>query len=117
VPSVDVELRAALRYALSANVLFSFEGCAKGEGVTRDMSTKGLFVYSKVLPPENASLRLEVSFQPLLQGCGPVRIGVRGRVVRVETGKAKPFRSGFAVSSESTNLLDSENGGTHEGNR
>ena len=120
-PSVDVELRAAWRYALRANLIFSFEGqgesCAKGEGRTRDMSTDGLFVYSKVLPPENAAVWLVVGFPPLYEGSAPVRIRVRGRVVRVETETAKSFLSGFAVSSESTSLLSSEHGGTHEGDR
>ena len=119
-PSVDVELRAALRYALSANVLFSWEGlgpCAKGQGVTRDMSTNGLFVYSKVLPPENASLGLEVGFPPLHEGRAPVRFKVRGRVVRVERETGEPFRNGFAVSSERTSLLSCENSGTREGDR
>jgi hypothetical protein len=120
VPSVDVELRAALRYALSANVLFSWEGrgpYAKGQGVTRDMSTNGLFVYSKVLPPENASLGLEVGFPPLHKGSAPVRIKVRGRVVRVEREPAESFRNGFAVASESTSLLRYENSDTREGDR
>jgi PilZ domain len=115
VPSVDVELRAAFRYGLSANVLFSWEEQgprANGQGVTRDMSTNGLFVYSKVLPPENASLGLEVGFPPLQEGSAPVRIKVRGRVVRVEREPAEPFRNGFAVSSESTSWLSCENSGT-----
>ena len=81
------------------------------------MSTNGLFVYSKVLPPENASLGLEVGFAPLHEGSAPVRIKVRGRVVRVEREPAEPFRNGFAVSSESTSLLGCENSGTCERDR
>jgi hypothetical protein len=110
----------ALRYALSADVLLSWEeqgAYAKGEGVTRDMSTNGLFVYSKVLPPENAPSRLEVVFPPLREGGAPVRSKVRGRVVRVEKEPVEPPRNGFAVSSESTSLLSCENSGTCEGHR
>ena len=76
-PIIDVELRAGLRYTLSAAALFSWEergSYAKGEGVTRDMSTNGLFVYSKILPPEGASIRLEVGFPPLRENGAPVRI-------------------------------------------
>jgi hypothetical protein len=106
----------ALRYALSADVLLSWEehgAYTKGKGVTRDMSLNGLFVYSKVLPPETVPIRLEVVFPPL-QGDAPVRIKVRGRVVRVERKPADPSRNGFAVSSESTSLLSCENSGACE---
>lgn len=109
----------ALRYALSADVLLSWEehgAYTKGKGVTRDMSLNGLFVYSKVLPPETVPIRLEVVFPPL-QGDAPVRIKVRGRVVRVERKPADPSRNGFAVSSESTSLLSCENSGACEGDR
>ena len=105
---MDVERRATLRYTVSATVLFSWEergSYAKGEGVTRDMSTNGLFVYSEILPPEDASIRLEVGFPPLRESGAPVRIRVRGRVVRIERVPAERARYGFAVSSESTSLL------------
>jgi hypothetical protein len=115
--TTDVGLRAALRYSLSATVLFSWEergSYAKGDGVTRDMSTNGLFVYSRILPPKDASLRLEVGFPPLRESGVPVRIKVRGRVVRVEKVLTEPGRNGFAVSSESTSLLGGENSGSCE---
>jgi len=112
-----VELRVALRYALSADVLLSWEehgAHAKGKGVTRDMSIRGLFVYSRVLPPEKVPIRLEVVFPPL-QGDAPIRIKVRGQVVRVEKEPTEPSHNGFAVSSESTSLLSYENSGACEG--
>jgi PilZ domain len=112
-----VELRVALRYALSAEVLLSWEehgAFTKEKGVTRDMSVHGLFVYSKVLPPEKVPIRLEVVFPPL-QGDAPIRIKVRGQVVRVERKPAEPSRNGFAVSSESTSLLSCENSGACQG--
>jgi hypothetical protein len=118
VPSNEVERRLALRYAVSANVLFSWEergAYTKGEGVTRDMSTNGLFVYSNILPPESAPVRIEVVFPPLLEPGMPVRIKVRGRVTRVERELAGTFESGFAVSSVSTSLLSHEDSGTCEG--
>ena len=117
-PSNEVERRLALRYAVSANVLFSWEergAYARGEGVTRDMSTHGLFVYSNILPPESTAVRIEVVFPPLLERGMPVRIKVRGRVTRVEGELAGTFQSGFAVSSVSTSLLSHEASDTCEG--
>lgn len=116
-PSKEVERRLALRYAVSADVLFSWEergAYTKGEGVTRDMSTHGLFVYSSILPPESAPVRIEVVFPPLLERGMPVRIKVRGRVTRVEEELAGALQSGFAVSSVSTSLLSHEDLATCE---
>jgi len=88
-----------------------------GAGVTRDMSTKGVFVYSMVLPPKNASVDMEVAFPPLRENAPPVRIHVRGRIVRTERNTVVPAHDGFAVTSESTilgganmTIVDSEEG-------
>ena len=106
-----VQLREAVRYPVRASVLFSWEEergiHLEGTGVTRDMSTKGVFVYSMVLPPENASVNMEVAFPPLRQNAPPVRIHVRGRIVRTESNTVDPVQGGFAVTSESTILRGS----------
>jgi hypothetical protein len=61
-----LQLREAVRYPVRASVLFSWEEergiHLEGTGVTRDMSTKGVFVYSMVLPPKNAQVDMEVAF-------------------------------------------------------
>jgi hypothetical protein len=109
-----VQLREAVRYPLGASVLFSSQDergiHLKGAGVTRDMSTKGVFVYSMVLPPKNASVDMEVAFPPLRENAPPVRIHVRGRIVRTESNTVDPVQGGFAVTSESTILR----GGEHD---
>src|SRR5258705_11308210 len=78
------------------------------------MSTKGVFVYSMVLPPKNASVDMEVAFPPLRQDAPPVRIHVRGRIVRIESNTVDPVLGGFAVTSESTILRGSEHGDVDE---
>lgn len=115
---IQVELRAASRYSLSANVVFSWQEergvRLKGEGITRDMSTKGVFVYSVVLPPERAPITMEVAFPPLREGASPVRIHLHGQVMRVESYPADPVHNGFAVASESTILRGGESLGSSE---
>ena len=102
-----VQLRETVRYPVMASVLFSWEEDQihlEGTGVTRDMSTEGVFVYSMVLPPKNAQIDMQVAFPPLREEAQPVRMHVRGRIVRTESSTFDPAYAGFAVASESTSL-------------
>jgi hypothetical protein len=107
-----VELREAIRYALRASVLFSWEEergiHLNGAGVTRDINTKGVFVYSRTLPPRNASIDMELTIPALREDAPPVRIHVRGRIVRTESNTVDPVHDGFAITSESTILRGGE---------
>ncbi len=119
--NIGVENRKAVRYPLSANVVFTWEEergiHQKAEGITRDISLKGVFVYSVVSPPEKAPIRMEVDLPPLREGASPVHIHVQGRVVRIERDVSDPVHSGFAVASESTILRGGEVDGTEEEDR
>ena len=114
-----VQLREATRYPLRASVLFSWgeeRGIhSNGAGVTRDMNTKGVFVYSRALPPKNASVDMEVTIPALREDVTPVRIHVRGRIVRTESNTVDPVHSGFAIISESTILRGGEHDDREEG--
>jgi hypothetical protein len=116
-----VQLREAVRYSVRASVLFSWDEergiHLEGTGVTRDMSIKGVFVYSMVLPPKNASVDMEVAFPPLRENAPPVRIHVRGRIVRTESNTVDPVHAGFAITSESTILRGGEHHDSEEGKR
>jgi hypothetical protein len=116
-----MQLRGASRYPVRANVLFSWDEergiHLEGTGVTRDMSIKGVFVYSMVLPPKNASVAMEVAFPPLRENAPPVRIHVRGRIVRTESNTVDPVHAGFAITSESTILRGGEHHDREEGKR
>jgi PilZ domain len=108
VVGVLVRLRAAVRYPLTGDVLFMCEEeqgvQLKAEGVTRDVSAQGVFVYSMALPRQNSQVRMEVAFPPLCEGASPVRIGIRGRVVRIESSEGSLALSGFAAAGEGTIL-------------
>jgi len=107
-----VELREAIRYPLRASVVFSWEEergiHLNGAGVSRDMSTKGVFVYSAALPPKNVSVDMEVTIPALREDAPPVRIHVRGRIVRTESNTVDPVHGGFAITSERTILRGGE---------
>ena len=64
-----LERREHTRYGVRALVDFEWvdEGVLRrGQGLTRDISTKGMFIYSITKPPVKADLRVDVSFQESL---------------------------------------------------
>ncbi|MBV9341420.1 MAG: PilZ domain-containing protein [Acidobacteria bacterium] len=93
------ERRKASRYRLRLPVLFSW---IQGEqfhtegGFTRDVSAKGLFVTSRVAPPSEAPIRLEVVL-PLLAEMSQNAMRATGRVVRTFSA-SQP--QGFAIAAE-----------------
>jgi len=61
-----VELKEAFRYPLRLPAIFTWQGenriSHSTEGVTRDVSTKSVFVNAVVTPPEQAPIRIEFDF-------------------------------------------------------
>ena len=99
-----MKLREAIRYPLRLPAIFTWQGenriSHRTEGVTRDVSTKGVFVNAVVTPPEEAAIRIEFDFPPVREGADLVRICVDGRVVRVDKDEADPTHCGFAAISD-----------------
>lgn len=93
--------RKAVRYAMAATASFVWQDehgvRQKAEGITRDMSGNGAFIYSAVSPTEQVPIRVEFELPPLEEGKAPVRLRVKARVVRVEREPTDPVHSGFAV--------------------
>jgi len=108
---VSTELRNRMRYRLSADAVFAWEGAQHGrlvgEGVTRDISLSGAFVFTRTCPPVGATLELDIFLSPTLGNTGKtVRIKTVATVIRVEhTAAAEGFA---AVSQDFTLLFDSE---------
>jgi hypothetical protein len=68
-----------------------------GSGLTRDISTKGMFVYTASLPPHGASVKAEVILpSSSLVDEGP-RMTAKGRALRLEPGTPGKSDSGFAA--------------------
>jgi hypothetical protein len=107
---VSMELRNRVRYRLSAEAVFAWEsaqhGRLLGEGVTRDISLAGVFIFTRTGPPVGATLELDVFLSPTPGSKGrKVRIRTEATVVRIEHSAAI---EGFAaVSKDFTLLFDS----------
>lgn len=98
-----MDRRREVRYEVRAPVTFMWDDHNKGsslreKGVTRDISTKGLYISSSVAPPLGAKLSLAIVFPPLDVGARGTRWGADGTVARVAR---EDEEMGFAVISES----------------
>jgi hypothetical protein len=89
----------------------------RSEGITRDMSGNGAFIYAAVGPTAQVPVRIVFELSPLEEGKAPLRVRVKARVVRVERDPADPVHSGFAVSYEAAVLRGGEEENADEQHR
>jgi hypothetical protein len=102
-----VELRNRVRYRLAADAVFAWEGPQRGrllrEGITRDISISGAFIFTPTCPPVGAKIQLAVFLCPTNgMGSRKVRIQTEATVIRVEHSAAS---EGFAAMSRDFALL------------
>ncbi|MGH9773814.1 MAG: PilZ domain-containing protein [Candidatus Acidiferrales bacterium] len=69
-----------------------------GKGLTRDVSTKGLFICAGECPPEGSLVRFVASLR--LREPSVLEFRATARVVRVESASGGHAREGFAVASK-----------------
>lgn len=105
--TVSTELRNRVRYRLSADAVFGWEGLQGnrllGEGLTRDISVAGAFIFTRTCPPVGATLDLDIFLSPVPGSGGrTVRIKTEAKVIRVEHSDAV---EGFAAVSKDFTLL------------
>jgi hypothetical protein len=104
-----MELRRKLRYRVCAPAVFSWEGLRgdrlQGEGLTRDISVSGTFLFSPTCPPVDEPIQLDIFLSPLDGGVSRVQIRTRAWVVRVEHCLPENGQSGFAVSAADFNFV------------
>lgn|ERR671923_2764418 len=102
-----MELRKRVRHRLSASAVFSWQGaeqcCLSGEGVTRDISFDGAFIYSLTSPPCGTTIQLDVLLLPLHSGERSLRMKTDATVIRVEHTNGS---EGFAVVMEDISLAE-----------
>lgn len=83
----------AARYRMATPVAFYWTGIEgrmqESSGMTRDISTAGVFVESSACPPQGALIGLEIRLPDFA-----LQLNFEGRVLRVE---AEDDRQGFAV--------------------
>ena len=98
------EMRGAVRYAVQAPAFFTWSDLKsrvhRGEGLTRDVSSRGLYVWSEEGPPAGVVVDVEVLLPRFHEKTPGLRIEGRGRVTRVDSRLEKTPQIGFGVSSE-----------------
>jgi len=92
---------------LNATVKFRWsgpeDGNYQGEGVTRDMSVSGAFVFTATCPPPNSVIQVEAYF-PLSNDGSKALMKADMMVLRVEHDIAGNKRSGFSAVSKGFSL-------------
>lgn len=110
-PKREVDRRRQHRYQLAALATFSWKETKgkkhRGEGYTRDVSKRGVFIVSDSCPPSHTKLRLDVILPPLKYDSAPVQMRGQGQVVRVEQGRTAK-RKGFAAEVQHFTLRNKD---------
>jgi hypothetical protein len=107
-----LERREHTRYGVRALVDFEWmdEGVLRrGQGLTRDINAKGMFIYSDIKPPAKADLRVEVSFQNFASIPTNLQMKADGLVIRVEPATEQGSQQGFAILNRSYELHNGVN--------
>ena len=107
-----MERREHTRYGVRALVDFEWvdDGVTKrGKGLTRDISTKGMFIYSNINPPAKADLLVNVSFRDVSSVPTKLQMRAKGVVIRVEPATEPGAQQGFAILNRSFELRDDVN--------
>jgi len=96
-----MDMRKEIRYRLEAPAIFTWENVHRkrlqGEGVTRDLSLLGAFIFTPTCPPNRTTVRLEVALPSVIGIEADIRIIGEAQVVRVEHCYGAPGENGFAL--------------------
>lgn len=111
-----MDRRRNTRYDFRAQVRFSWKGPDgirhREEGLTRDISERGIFVLTEFHPPFGTRVRFEVSYNsaPTRQ----LRIQGQGQVVRIDKADQAQKQDGFAAATKAIKLFGDDLGGDKE---
>lgn len=104
-----MERRNAIRYRLDTPVVFRWhDGSGKrleGEGVTRDVSEVGAYVFTARCPPLHKDVEIEIAVPPLH---GAPKAWLKGimQVLRVEAGPGG--ECGFSLTGKALAIIPAE---------
>jgi PilZ domain len=110
-PEKCLEQREHPRYFIRAPADFEWidEGVVRrGQGHTRDISSKGMFINSDTEPPAKADIRVEVSLHSVAEAGTNLRLSAKALVIRVEPFSSAGANHGFAIINTSYKLLNGE---------
>ena len=98
-----MERRRAIRYPLQVPASFSWEGEqgieVQGEGRTRNISEKGVFVDAAICPPIGSSVELNFSLPAIPDAERGMNVEHKGEIVRLEGTEQPEHSGGFAITS------------------
>lgn len=96
-----MDRRRHQRFDLNGRVSYSWNDIGGtrrvSEGITRDVSECGVYVFTDCLPLAGTAIQIEVSFS--FDDQSEIRMRTRGKVLRVESKGMNP-KPGFAAASE-----------------
>lgn len=100
-----VERRSQIRFNLRAPVHFSWRdrdgALHHGEGFTRDICSRGVYVCAEWRPPADVDIHVDISLPSLRDANGTVLISGKAKIVRVEAPVPDENFGGFVVESRS----------------
>jgi hypothetical protein len=106
-PQMQAEKRSTRRF--SFNLPISVKRLAGGarqlQGYTRDVSSRGAFVYLSSEAEEGATIEFEMTLPAEVTMAEPIRVSCSGRVLRVERSEKK---QGIAVVIEDYDFIGDE---------
>ena len=105
-----LERREQIRLGVRALVKFEwFDGQGalhREQGFTRDISSKGLFIFSDSLPPAKIDLQVEVFFGNISGAEPNLELSAKTLVIRLEPATSSGASGGFAVLNRSYTLAN-----------
>ena len=76
----------------------------KGDGTTRDVSSSGAFIFTRLCPPPGAAVTVSISLPKISANAHGMQIRAMGKVTRIEASERGQSRRGFAFRSRQTFL-------------
>jgi hypothetical protein len=107
-----MERRGGTRFRLRLPVAYSWKeetgGVKGGEGQSRDLNSRGIYVRSSAIPPIGANVEMNVFLSEPGHPTRPAELHAQGRVVRIDPGSSMVEAAGFAAMNHTVILRDSQ---------
>ncbi len=97
-----MQVRNYTRRSLALPILFAWEDKRgvrrRGDGITRDVSAGGTFLFTETCPPAGTKIEFELFLPKISEQSSIIRVQGKGRVLRVELPRDGEERGGFAAA-------------------
>ena len=101
-----MELRKATRYRLNAPAFFWWESAdgtlQEAQGITRDISDRGVFILAEQLPPAGVRVEVDVHLPAVSTAARSAQLHGEGTVLRTCEAKESGFAAGVVFHAESS---------------